>query len=1310
MKRTKIIRVGMGLVFMISLLLCGFWSNYGVSAAQISSAEIKETQKPTLPNGIPGIEGADVFISEEWLDTVTAQAGDDELITEIRSSQLNVTHSWEIVIEDRSLTVSINNETGVENADVMIRICQNNDQNTVVAQKWGSLSGRAGSVTLDMSDTTVYPDGIYKMILFEDIKNDGQVWSIASYLVQIVDGVISFAPGAASSLEQAFIDNLNKNYNPDLYDEIPLKYYPEEANTRYYHYSAENLDDMIAKAQTLTANCKTDEQKVKAIHDWVCEEFAYDYEALKEGDYNNQADAEWVFKNKRAVCSGFSRMSQILLTSVGVPCMNVVGYADGGGITSSDIVSDSNHEWNVVYLNGSWEIMDFTWDCENRYYGSYSNDETPTTSGNAPSYTYYGITPFCYGMTHCSQELPGEMYGSYFTDFYVEKLTLQNTPTAEFDLNDTFSGNYQLVCELSDGSKLTRTVDGTVCASGYDMSKNGYQMLTVSYGGKSLKYEILVGTGCTEEHVIAEWIVIEPANCTSLGLKNANCTKCNKYHEDVASATPVHNVQSETITLEPTCTTEGEKQGICVDCKETIITTIDVVDHTYAESFTIDKETSCTEKGSKSRHCKWYDKCNMITEQTDIPTIDHDYDDGIITTVPTCYSEGERTRTCSMCKGTTTEEVAKVDHEYETSYTIDKAPSCKEEGSKSYHCVWYSQCETSQGAVVLEKTDDHDYDGGVVTTAPTCTTEGEKTFTCFICEGTRTEDVATVDHDYDTAYTVDKAPSCKEEGSQSYHCKWYAECGELIGATVIEKTDDHSYDEGVVTKAPTCTTVGDRTLTCEICEGTKVIDEPTVPHEYETTYTVDKTPSCKEEGSKSYHCIWYAECGLGSQVTAIEKTNDHDYDEGVVTTEPTCSTEGVKTFTCAICDGTRTEAVDIVSHNYEEDFTVDVEATCVEEGSESRHCVWYELCSESIEETVIAKNDNHSFNEGEVTIPSSCTKEGVRTFTCVRCLDTKTGPEPLKPHSYDEGVVTKTPTCTVEGERTFTCEGCAGNKVEPVEMVAHEYDTDFTVDKEATCTTNGSKSKHCKVCDSKTDMTAIQAAGHVAGEWIVDKEPTYEESGSRHKECSVCHTVVESESIDKLVAKKGATVAVGGANYSISSSSEGKNTVTYAGPQDKSVATVSVPSTIQIGSETYKVTTISANAFANCKQLKTVKIGKNVTKVGKNAFSGCTKLSKVTLPSKLTVIESGAFANCRSLKSITIPASVKKIGSKAFYKCKKLKKITIKTTKLKSSTVGKKAFSGVHQKAKVKVPKKKLKAYKKFLKKKGLPKKATIKK
>lgn len=74
--------------------------------------------------------------------------------------------------------------------------------------------------------------------------------------------------------------------------------------------------------------------------------------------------------------------------------------------------------------------------------------------------------------------------------------------------------------------------------------------------------------------------------------------------------------------------------------------------------------------------------------------------------------------------------------------------------------------------------------------------------------------------------------------------------------------------------------------------------------------------------------------------------------------------------------------------------------------------------------------------------------------------------------------------------------------------------------------------------------------------------------------------------------------------------------------------------------------------------------------------------------------------------SVTIGSNVTEIGAKAFYNCKKLKKITIKTTKLKA--VGKNALKNIHAKAVVKVPKRKLKAYKKLLKSKGLKRGAKI--
>lgn len=112
------------------------------------------------------------------------------------------------------------------------------------------------------------------------------------------------------------------------------------------------------------------------------------------------------------------------------------------------------------------------------------------------------------------------------------------------------------------------------------------------------------------------------------------------------------------------------------------------------------------------------------------------------------------------------------------------------------------------------------------------------------------------------------------------------------------------------------------------------------------------------------------------------------------------------------------------------------------------------------------------------------------------------------------------------------------------------------------------------------------------------------------------------------------------------------------------------------------------------------------------------KASSVSVPAsvnfggkkyQVTAIGNKAFAGASRLKKATIGASVAKIGSKAFYRCKKLNQVTIKTKKLTSKKVGSKAFSGIGKKAVIKVPKAKKKAYKKFLAKKGMPKKAKVK-
>ena len=152
-----------------------------------------------------------------------------------------------------------------------------------------------------------------------------------------------------------------------------------------------------------------------------------------------------------------------------------------------------------------------------------------------------------------------------------------------------------------------------------------------------------------------------------------------------------------------------------------------------------------------------------------------------------------------------------------------------------------------------------------------------------------------------------------------------------------------------------------------------------------------------------------------------------------------------------------------------------------------------------------------------------------------------------------------------------------------------------------------------------------------------------------------------TDSKKSAYAKTGTTVVVGGLKYKVTASSAKTRTVSVTGSRKAGIKTASIPAAITIGKYSYKVTGIASKAFSGKKKLTTIKVGKNVTS----------------------------------------------IGSKAFANCAKLKKITITGTKLKK--VGSKALSGIHKKAVIKVPKKKLKAYKKLLKGKGQKKTVKIK-
>lgn len=84
------------------------------------------------------------------------------------------------------------------------------------------------------------------------------------------------------------------------------------------------------------------------------------------------------------------------------------------------------------------------------------------------------------------------------------------------------------------------------------------------------------------------------------------------------------------------------------------------------------------------------------------------------------------------------------------------------------------------------------------------------------------------------------------------------------------------------------------------------------------------------------------------------------------------------------------------------------------------------------------------------------------------------------------------------------------------------------------------------------------------------------------------------------------------------------------------------------------VTSIGNQAFAGCKNLKSIEIPKEITSIGNYAFLGCRSLESVEIPEGVTSIGFYAFSTCTSLKSVVIPKELKSIGNDAFYNCENL--------------------------------------------------------
>ena len=230
-------------------------------------------------------------------------------------------------------------------------------------------------------------------------------------------------------------------------------------------------------------------------------------------------------------------------------------------------------------------------------------------------------------------------------------------------------------------------------------------------------------------------------------------------------------------------------------------------------------------------------------------------------------------------------------------------------------------------------------------------------------------------------------------------------------------------------------------------------------------------------------------------------THEHVWGEGAITTKPTCTTPGVKTYTCSVCNKTKTEEIPATGHQHTEVRNVK-EATCKEEGyTGDTYCT---DCETKLSDGEPTAKKAHDWDKGKVTTEATCKNTGVKTYTCNNCGETKTEGIPVTDHIWDNGKVTTKPSCITPGVKTYTCTVCQETKTEEIPATGHQH-TEVRNVKETTCTKEGyTGDTYCTDCGEKLSDGKILPKKDHDYEIKDHKDATCTEDGYTTSFCKNC--------------------------------------------------------------------------------------------------------------------------------------------------------------------------------------------------------------
>ena len=479
----------------------------------------------------------------------------------------------------------------------------------------------------------------------------------------------------------------------------------------------------------------------------------------------------------------------------------------------------------------------------------------------------------------------------------------------------------------------------------------------------------------------------------------------------------------------------------------------------------------------------------------------------------------------------------------------------------------------------------------------------------------------------------------------------------LAGCDFLKDIEPHEHtftDNGAVTKEPTCTQKGERTLICTTCHEAVTFDIDPLGHDWNEG-EVTAHNACPQLSERILTCN---RCGATTTQTFLE----HDWDL-TDTVASTCCTNGQQTFVCSGCGEEKTETLehDPDNHPHSADWSMEPDkhyhvATCEHTGL-----------------STAADIGTHVFDIVVETVPATCSSTGQIKKTCSVCgyyvfESTPTDPDA---HSYGDPVVTTSATCTTEGTIRKTCTLCGHVEEEQyLDPDTHEF---------TAWESNDEQHWHEATCVHEVTCTPQD---HVWGDEEILTQGDCHTDGVIGKTCTVCgHTVTETipkEEFHEFNTSTHICAICGEISYFQASHEGTSNNVTLrASFASAELINLVIPQYVY--SKNY-ANLYRAEFIRSVKNstMQSLTIPDGVTTIGYQALKGNPALHTVNLPSTLTTIEQEAFMECTALESIHIPASVTSIGAQAFGYCSNLADVYFEGTRAQWNAIsfGKNAFKG----------------------------------